>query len=406
MNVDAAGAGFQEEKLARIGAHLRENYVEPGKIPGCQVLVSRHGIPAYFESMGLMDRERGKAMRDDTIFRIYSMTKPITSVALMMLWEEGRFQLTDPIHRFIPSWRDQRVWQEGVGDEMVTRPPLAASTMQHILSHTAGLTYGGLLPGLETPVDEAYQGLGVARGQGETLREFADKLGRVPLLYDPGQRWCYSLATDVCGALVEIISGQPFEVFLQERILQPLGMVDTGFRVADEQVDRFAACYTSLPAKRPTLAADPESSPYRHKRNFFSGGGGLVGTTTDYMAFCEMLRQGGQYNGYQLLGRRTLELMTANHLLGGQSLAQMALGAFSETANAGVGFGLGFASTLDEVASASVGAGDFYWGGRASTIFWVDPEEDLQVIFMTQLIPSSTFNFRGQLKNIVYGALK
>mgnify|MGYP001291621831 FL=1 len=406
MNVDAAGAGFQEEKLARIGAHLRENYVEPGKIPGCQVLVSRHGIPAYFESMGLMDRERGKAMRDDTIFRIYSMTKPITSVALMMLWEEGRFQLTDPIHRFIPSWRDQRVWQEGVGDEMVTRPPLAASTMQHILSHTAGLTYGGLLPGLETPIDEAYQGLGVARGQGETLREFADKLGRVPLLYDPGQRWCYSLATDVCGALVEIISGQPFEVFLQERILQPLGMVDTGFRVADEQVDRFAACYMRLPDKRLILEDDPETSHYRHKRNFFSGGGGLVGTTTDYMAFCEMLRQGGQYNGYQLLGRRTLELMTANHLLGGQSLAQMALGAFSETANAGVGFGLGFASTLDEVASASVGAGDFYWGGRASTIFWVDPEEDLQVIFMTQLIPSSTFNFRGQLKNIVYGALK
>ena len=191
MNVDAAGAGFQEEKLARIGAHLTENYVEPGKIPGCQVLVSRHGIPAYFESMGLMDRERGKAMRDDTIFRIYSMTKPITSVALMMLWEEGRFQLTDPIHRFIPSWRDQRVWQEGAGRKMVTRPPLAAPTMQHILSHTAGLTYGGLLPGLETPVDEAYQGLGIERGQGETLREFADKLGRVPLLYDPGQRWCY-----------------------------------------------------------------------------------------------------------------------------------------------------------------------------------------------------------------------
>ena len=406
MNVDAAGAGFQEEKLARIGAHLTENYVEPGKIPGCQVLVSRHGIPAYFESMGLMDRERGKAMRDDTIFRIYSMTKPITSVALMMLWEEGRFQLTDPIHRFIPSWRDQRVWQEGAGRKMVTRPPLAAPTMQHILSHTAGLTYGGLLPGLETPVDEAYQGLGIERGQGETLREFADKLGRVPLLYDPGQRWCYSLATDVCGALVEIISGQPFEVFLQERILQPLGMVDTGFRVTDEQVDRFAACYMRLPDKRLILEDDPQTSHYRHKRNFFSGGGGLVGTTRDYMAFCEMLRRGGQHKGYQLLGRRTLELMTANHLLGGQSLAQMALGAFSETANAGVGFGLGFASTLDEVASASVGAGDFYWGGRASTLFWIDPEEDLQVIFMTQLIPSSTFNFRGQLKNIVYGALK
>lgn len=406
MEVDAARAGFQKEKLERIGRHLRENYVDPGKIPGCQVLVSRHGIPAYFESMGLMDRERKKAMRDDTIFRIYSMTKPITSVALMMLWEEGRFQLTDPVHRFIPSWREQRVWQEGAGEAMVTRRPSSPVTMQHILSHTAGLTYGGLLPGMETPVDAIYQELGVARGGGETLIDFAEKLGGVPLLYDPGQRWCYSLATDVCGALVEIISGQPFETFLQQRILGPLGMDDTGFRVTDEQADRFAACYLRMPDKKLILEDDPETSHYRHRRNFFSGGGGLVGTTADYMAFCEMLRQGGEYKGYQLLGRRTLELMTSNHLSGDQSLAQMALGAFSETANEGVGFGLGFASTLDEVASASVGAGDFYWGGRASTIFWVDPEEDLQVIFMTQLIPSSTFNFRGQLKNIVYGALK
>ena len=404
--VDATAAGFEEAKLARIGEHLRTRYVEPGKIPGCQVLVSRHGIPAYFESMGLMDRERGRPVQDDTIFRIYSMSKPVTSVALMMLWEEGRFQLTDPVHRFIPSWRGQEVWESGEGDQMITRPPITAPTMQHILSHTAGLTYGGLLPGLESPVDQSYQSAGIARGDGETLTEFADKLGRVPLLYEPGQKWCYSLATDVCGALVEIISGQSFESFLKERIFDPLGMIDTGFRVSDEQAPRFAACYMRTMDKQVVLEDDPETSHYRHKRNFFSGGGGLVGTTADYMAFCEMLRQGGQFNGCQLLGRRTLELMTANHLMGGRSLAQMALGAFSETANEGVGFGLGFASTLDEVASRTVGAGDFYWGGRASTIFWVDPEEDLQVIFMTQLIPSSTFNFRGQLKNIVYGALK
>ena len=217
--VDAKAAGFEEAKLARIGEHLRQSYVEPEKIPGCQVLVSRHGIPAYFESIGLMDRERSKPMRDDTIFRIYSMSKPITSVALMMLWEEGRFQLTDPIHRFIPSWRGQEVWERGEGNQMVTRRPANPPTMQHILSHTAGLTYGGLLPGLESPVDQAYQDLGIVRGGGETHLEFADKLGRVPLLYDPGHKWCYSLATDVCGALVEIISGQPFESFLRERIL-------------------------------------------------------------------------------------------------------------------------------------------------------------------------------------------
>ena len=404
--VDARAAGFEEAKLARIGEHLQTQYVDPGKIPGCQVLVSRHGIPAYFESMGLMDRERGRPVQDDTIFRIYSMSKPITSVALMMLWEEGRFQLTDPVHRFIPSWRGQEVWESGEGDQMITRPPASAPTMQHILSHTAGLTYGGLLPGLESPVDQSYQKVGIARGDGETLMEFVDKLGRVPLLYEPGQKWHYSLATDVCGALVEIISGQPFESFLKERIFDPLGMIDTGFRVSDDQAPRFAACYMRMPNKQVVLEDDPETSHYRHKRNFFSGGGGLVGTTKDYMAFCEMLRQGGQFNGYQLLGRRTLELMTSNHLMSGESLAQMALGAFSETTNAGVGFGLGFATTMDEVASRTVGAGDFYWGGRASTIFWVDPEEDLQVIFMTQLIPSSTFNFRGQLKNIVYGALK
>ena len=404
--VDAKAAGFEETKLARIGEHLRYRYVESGKIPGCQVLVSRHGIPAYFESIGLMDRERSKPMRDDTIFRIYSMSKPITSVALMMLWEEGRFQLTDPVHRFIPSWRGQEVWERGEGDQIVTRRPVAPPTMQHILGHTAGLTYGGLLPGLESPVDWAYQDLGITRGDDETLLDFANKLGRVPLLYDPGQKWCYSLATDVCGALVEIISDQPFEAFLRERIFEPLGMTDTGFSVTDENLDRFAACYMRSMDKKVLLEDDPETSQYRHKRNFFSGGGGLVGTTADYMAFCEMLRQRGRVNGYQLLGRRTLELMTANHLMGGRSLAQMALGTFSETAYDGVGFGLGFASTLDEVASRTVAAGDFYWGGRASTIFWVDHEEDLQVIFMTQLIPSSTFNFRGQLKNIVYGALK
>ena len=406
IETDAVAAGFEAAKLTRIGEHLRQYYVDPGKIAGCQVLVSRHGIPAYFESFGLMDRERAKPVQHDTLFRIYSMSKPITSVALMMLWEEGRFQLTDPVHRFIPSWRDQQIWQEGDGDQRVTRRPSVWPTMQHILSHCAGLTYGGLLPGLESPVDSLYQSQGIARGDGETLMEFADKLGRVPLLYEPGQKWCYSLATDVCGALVEIISGQSFESFLQERIFQPLGMTDTGFRVSDEQLDRFAACYVRSADKQLLLEDDPETSHYRHKRNFFSGGGGLVSTTADYAAFCDMLRQGGQFNGYQLLGRRTLELMTANHLKGGQSLAQMALGAFSETTNQGVGFGLGFASTLDEVDSCTVGAGDFYWGGRASTLFWVDPREDLSVIFMTQLIPSASFNFRGQLKSMVYGALK
>jgi CubicO group peptidase (beta-lactamase class C family) len=404
MEIDPIKAGFDARKLARISQHLNENYIAPGKIAGCQVMVARNGVPAYFDSLGLMDRERDKPMRDDTIFRIYSMTKPLTSIALMMLWEEGRFQLSDPVYKFIPSWRNHQVWVEGAGDEMVTRPPKTPMTMQHVLTHTAGFTYGGILPGLESPVDAAYQEMGIARGGGETLEAFADKLSRVPLLFDPGSRWCYSIATDVCGYLVEVISGQPFQTFLSERLLEPLGMTDTAFTVTDDKLERFAACYTRSPKKELILEDDPETSQYRHRHHFFSGGGGLTGTTQDYAKFCDMLRQGGTANGYSFISRKTLEFMTKNHL-GDKSLAQMALGAFSETSNDGVGFGLGFASTLDEVASATVGAGDFYWGGRASTIFWVDPTEDMFVIFMTQLIPSSTFNFRGQLKNIVYGAL-
>ena len=403
MEIDPIKAGFDARKLARISQHLNENYIGPGKITGCQVMVARHGVPAYFDSLGLMDRERDKPLRDDTIFRIYSMTKPLTSVALMMLWEEGRFQLSDPVYKFIPSWVNHQVWVEGAGDKMVTRPPKTPMTMQHVLTHTAGFTYGGILPGLESPVDAAYQEAGITRDGGETLEAFADKLSRVPLLYEPGSQWCYSLATDVCGYLVEVISGQPFQTFLSERLLEPLGMRDTAFTVTDDKLERFAACYTRSPSKELILEDDPETSQYR-QRKFISGGGGLTGTTQDYSKFCDMLRRGGSANGQSFISRKTLELMTKNHL-GDKSLGQMALGAFSETSNDGVGFGLGFASTLDEVASATVGAGDFYWGGRASTIFWVDPTEDMYVIFMTQLIPSSTFNFRGQLKNIIYGAL-
>ena len=404
MHTDPSAAVFSPQRLERMTSHLSDNFVSPGKISGCQVMVSRRGIPAYFRSFGLADVERNTPITSDTIFRLYSMTKPITSVALMMLWEEGRFQLTDPVYKFIPSWAHQRVWVQGSGAAMQSRPVESPVTVLQLLTHTAGLTYGGLLPGLEHPVDEVYRELGLGRGAGEVLMDFADKMGQVPLIYDPGSRWCYSLATDVCGALVEIISGQSFSDFLRERLFEPLNMVDTDFSVPDDKAGRFAACYSRGADKSLTLEDDPTTSHYRHRRNFYSGGGGLVGTATDYAAFCEMLRQGGSFNGQCLIGRRTLQLMTRN-FLGGRSLAQMALGAFSETANEGVGFGLGFASTLDEVASATVGAGDFYWGGRASTLFWVDPIEQCYAIFMTQLIPSSTFNFRGQLKNIIYAAL-
>ena len=406
MEVNAEKAGLDANRLETISRHLMENYITPGKIAGCQVMVSRGGVPAYFRSFGQMDMERGKPVQEDTIFRIYSMTKPITSVALMMLFEEGRFQLNDPVSRFIPAWKGQQVWVSGEGDDMVTREPASPMTMRHVLSHTSGLTYGtGLFPS-EHPVDKFYDKLGVNRDAGETIESFAQKLSTVPLRYDPGTQWCYSLATDVCGCLVEFISGVPFGQFLQERMFDPLGMTDTSFVVPEDKLGRLAANYGRRADKTLKLLDDPMNSLYANPNRFPSGGGGLASTTADYGRFCEMLRGGGQLEGQRIIGGRTLKLMHRNHLPNGTDLGSIAMGSFSETAYDGVGFGLGFASTLDDVAAGTIGAGDYYWGGAASTIFWVDPVEDMFVIFMTQLMPSATFNFRGQIKNIIYGAIE
>jgi CubicO group peptidase (beta-lactamase class C family) len=403
-------AGFAPERLERITDHLNRNYIEPGKIAGCQALVARHGHVAYSQSLGHMDRERRRPMADDTIFRIFSMTKPITSVALMTLYERGAFQLNDPVHRVIPAWRDMQVYVSGEGERMQTRAPARPMTFRHILSHQSGLSYGGGLAQLgdETPphpADAAYIAAGVQRGRGETLRSFVEKLAHVPLRFDPGDRWMYSYSTDICGYLVEAISGKPFDQYLQETIFDPLGMSDTAFVVAPEKKSRLAANYRRARDKSLRLMDDPETSQYLERPSFFSGGGGLTSTTADYLRFCEMLRRGGELDGARILGPRTLDLMTRNHLTGGSDLSKMAIGAFSETAYEGVGFGLGFAMTLDEVSAGTIAAGDYYWGGAASTIFWVDPKEDLVAIFMTQLIPSATFNFRGQLKSIIYSAI-
>ena len=401
METSARQAGFDEARLGRVTDHLRQHYVDPGKIAGCQVAVARHGHVAYHASLGARDLERGLPMADDTIFRIYSMSKPITSVALMQLYERGMFQLNDPVHRVIPAWRDQKVYVRGTGERIETRPPDTPMTFRHVLGHTAGLSYGAT----NHPVDQRYRAEGVHREQGETLQTFVDKLARVPLHYTPGERWMYSYATDVCGHLVEALSGMPLDRYFEEHIFAPLGMNDTAFSVASGNVHRFAANYERGPDKTLKLLDDPQGSPYRVHPTFFSGGGGLTGTTADYLRFCEMLRRGGELDGERILGPRTLRLMTRNHLAGGRDLTQMAEGTFSETAYEGVGFGLGFAMTLSEVGAGTLGAGDFYWGGAASTIFWVDPVEDLAVVFMTQLMPSATFNFRGQLKNIVYSAI-
>jgi CubicO group peptidase (beta-lactamase class C family) len=402
VEVTPRKAGFSRRRLERITAHLERNYVAPGKIPGCQVAVARRGRLAYFRSLGSMDLERGRTMADDTIFRIYSMTKPVTSVALMQLFERGLFQLDDPVLRFIPAWRNQQIYASGEGESMVTHPPERPMTIRHLLTHTAGLSYGAT----GHPVDQRYRALGVRRGPGETLAGFVDKLAGVPLHFAPGRRWMYSYATDVCGHLVEVLSGMPLDRYFSECIFEPLNMRDTGFRVSPAELGRFAANYERTADKSLRRVDDPENSPYGEEPTFLSGGGGLVGTTGDYLRFCEMLRRGGELDGARIVGRRTLELMTRNHLPGGADLSSLAMGAFSETAYEGIGFGLGFAMSLSSVTSGVLGEGDFYWGGAASTIFWVDPAERLSVVFMTQLMPSATFNFRGQLKNIIYSSIE
>ena len=383
----------------------------PGKVAGCQVLVARRGHEAYRATLGLMDVERGRPFAEDAVTRIYSMTKPVVSVALMTLWERGAFQLDDPVAKVFPDFRELKVWVEGSGDDMRTEPARTPVTFRQVLCHTAGFTYGGLLEqfgaaGSEDPVDAAYRALRIRRDPAEDLDAFMGKLARAPLRYQPGTRWMYSLATDVAGALVERLSGRKLDVFLREEIFAPLGMDDTGFHVAQGAQDRFAACYGRGPDKTLKLVDDPEASPFLQPPVFLSGGGGLVSTLEDYGRFCDMLRRGGELDGERIIGPRTLALMTANHLPGGGDLSALAMDSFSETTPAGVGFGLGFASTVDGVAAGTACQGDYYWGGAASTAFWVDPVEDLYVVFLTQFMPSTAFPFRPQLRSLVYAAIE
>ena len=402
-SADAAAAGMNAAQLERIGEHLQSRYVAPGKIPGCVTLVVRRDRLAYRHVAGQRDRERDLPMIADTLFRIYSMTKPLTSVALMTLWEQGRFTLDDPVHLYLPEWRNLRVRSGGSWPAFETRAAQRPMRVRDLLAHTSGLTYDFLRA---SNLDAAYRELGVGRpAPGYTLEDMARQLAALPLEFSPGQRWNYSLATDVLGLLIQRISGQPFEVYLRRTLFEPLAMSDTVFSPRDDQLPRFAACYTRDSDKRLLLQDDPQCSEYR-QRSFHSGGGGLLSTAGDYLRFCRMLAHGGSLDGRRIIGRKTLELMVANHLPAGQDLARLAVSGFSETHHEGVGFGLGFACKMDPVRSgfpASVGT--YYWGGLASTLFWVDPAEELIVLFFTQLIPSSTFNFRGQLEALVYAAL-
>jgi CubicO group peptidase (beta-lactamase class C family) len=403
--------GMSCERLERIERFVDDNYIATGKLAGALIQVWRRGGLALNSVLGLADRERQVPLAEDSIFRIYSMTKPITSVAVMMLVEECKIALDDPVSKYIPAWEKLGVHAGGFMESFQTRPTARPMLVVDLLRHTSGLTYGFQQ---NTNVDAAYRKLKIGELATEgTLENMIEKLATLPLEFSPGEAWNYSVSTDVLGYIVGKVSGTSFEVFLRERIFEPLGMVDTAFYVPQEKVSRFYACYAIgalgskiASAQEPTLQDDPRISAYLEPPTFISGGGGLVSTATDYMRFARMLLQGGELDGVRLLGPKTLALMTANHLPGGLDLPRLSRSMFSEANYEGVGFGLGFATTITPSATLIPGsAGDFFWGGAASTFFWVDPREDLIVLFLTQLLPSSAHPVRRQLRTLVYSAI-
>ncbi len=407
MTVKPESLGMCSKRLARLDRFLQERYITPGRLPCAQLQVARQGQLVHQSVLGLASLETGAAMTEDTLVRIYSMTKPITSVAFMMLVEEGLVALDDPVHRFIPAWRDLGVYVAGGAglpgspSGWQTKPTDAPMRMIDLLRHTSGLTYGFQT---RTNVDTAYRkGRIEPFEQADGLEGFVAALAKLPLEFSPGSAWNYSVATDVLGYLVGKISGVPFDQFLQTRILGPLGMVDTAFHVADDKAARFAQTYISsadgkLVAMGGRTFREPTTAP--------SGGGGLVSTAADYMRFCEAMRCGGALGDVRLLGPKTVALMRANHLPGGADLSDMSVSLFSEATFKGVGFGLGFAMTTDVAKTQLAGSvGEYWWGGAASTAFWIDPVEDISVVFLTQFMPSSQYPIRRELRTMINAAV-
>ena len=367
--------GVSTKRLKRIRT-LLQGYVNSGQLPGFLTVVARRGKIVHFETIGMQDVENSKPVEPDTIFRIYSMSKPITSVAVMMLYEEGHFQLGTPVSQFIPEFENMKVYNEDQTEVLDAKRKI---TVKHLLTHTAGFTYGWG----NKPVDARYREANI-REPGSTLVDMVEKLSKIPLVHEPGEKWTYSVSTDVLGYFVEVVSGMPFEEFLQTRIFSPLGMVDTAFSVPSEKVDRFAALYRPTKenglerTRRPALEVD--------EYTFFpSGGGGLVSTAADYMRFSQMLLNGGELDGVRILGKKTVELMRYPHHNNR--------------------FGLGFRVITDEnPPNILESIGSFSWGGAAATTFWIDPQEELVAVLMTQLL-NNRYPFHQQFKVLTYQAL-
>jgi CubicO group peptidase (beta-lactamase class C family) len=396
------------QRLAVADQLIREKYIEGGLLPGFAWSVIHNDELVHATRINY---EPG------AIFRIYSMTKPVTSVAMLMLLERGLCRLKDPVSRWLPEWSDLTVYTGGDLTSMTTEPAARPMTVQDLLTHTSGLTYGWM--GAH-PVDAAYR----AKGIGERTKSLADTaalVAEVPLQFSPGTRWQYSISTDIVGHLVELISGTPLDEFFEQEILSPLGMTDTSFWVDDDRAERLVP-NTAIPGQSPFGIPDDAplagvgdlvviddtsmASEYRTKPALLSGGGGLTSTLEDYVTFCRMILNGGQLYGQRILGNRTLAYAQRNHLPGGATLAELGPPISTETNNDGVGFGLGFSVVLDPAANAvNQSVGNLAWGGAASTLFWIDPVENLAVVGMTQVMPSWSTTLRDELRQIVYGAL-
>jgi CubicO group peptidase (beta-lactamase class C family) len=403
-DADPAELGLDADRLRRIDRHF-ERYVEDGRLPGYLAVVARDGRIAHVASAGRRDLETGAPVELDTLWRIYSMTKPVTTVAAMMLWEEGAFELKDPVERFIPAFADARVYVRGSAQKPFTVPPVEPVRIWHLMTHTSGLTYGFHHT---HAVDEAYRAAGFewTTPPGMDLAACCERWARLPLAFQPGTEWLYSVATDVLGRVVEVVSGQTLDEFLAERIFGPLAMTDTGFFAAPEDHHRLAALYAPDPRTGRATRFDQMGDAALKPPDALSGGGGLVSTAGDYHRFAQMLLGGGALDGVSLLGPRTVRYMTRNHLPGGADLKAFGRPLFAETTFEGVGFGLGFSVVEDPVAGKSPASpGEFGWGGAASTAVWVDPVERLTVLFFTQLLPSSTHPIRPQLHQLVHQAI-
>jgi CubicO group peptidase (beta-lactamase class C family) len=403
VDADPGEVGMDAGRLERIDTHFRR-YVDDGRLAGWTIAVSRRGRVAHLSHYGLADLEERRPVADDTIWRIYSMSKPITSVAALMLYERGALELTDPVSRYIPAFADMRVYQGGSAASPGTVPATEPVRIWHLLTHTAGLTYGWHHA---HAVDEIYRAKGFEFGspRGLDLAGACEVWAQVPLLFQPGTEWNYSVATDVLGRVVEVASGQSLDAFFAEHVFRPLGMNDTGFSVPEDDVERLAALYGPNPAggllRNRSMGDAATRSP-----TFLSGGGGLVSTAGDYHRFTRMLARGGELDGARLLGPRTVAYMTRNHLPGGADLEQFGRPIFSESPYRGVGFGLGFSVVIDAAANKTLTHdGEFAWGGLASTAFWIDPVAETSALFFTQLIPSSTYPVRTQLRTLVNQAL-